>query len=188
MKISVAPAYFQEAANFFREHGTYTKYPLGTYQFDEFWDNETKRCMEGMTYGNLHIPGTYYFYLNYTQIERTNPRNGRKQRDFPMFTDVDLEYFQHLEKARKEQKGVVLVKPRRIGFSYKSAAIIAYEFTFFRDSKCIIGAYQSVLSENTICCKNLIFNSTSIQLSNFFMIVFKMTCKSSYGMKIFSII
>lgn len=150
MRISVAPAYFQEAANFFREHGTYTKYPLGTYQFDEFWDMETKRCMEGMTYGNLHIPGTYYFYLNYTQIERTNPRNGRKQRDFPMFTDVDLEYFQHLEKARKEQKGVVLVKPRRIGFSYKSAAIIAYEFTFFRDSKCIIGAYQSVLSENTM--------------------------------------
>jgi len=150
MKISVAPKYFQEAAHYFTEHGTYTKYPYGTYQFDEFWEEETRRCKEGFTHGNLYIPGSYYFYLNYTQIELKNPNTGRKSSGFPLFTDVDLEYFTFVEKARKEQKGIALVKPRRIGFSYKSAAIIAHEFSFYRNAKCIIGAYQSQLSENTM--------------------------------------
>lgn len=150
MKISVAPKYFQEPAYFFRENGTYTKYPIGTYQFDEFWEEETKKCIEGVTYGNLYIPGPYYFYLNYTQIELKDERTGRKSKGFPMFTDVDLEYFTFIEQARKKQKGIVLVKPRRIGFSYKSAAIISHEFSFYRNAKCIIGAFQSDLSENTM--------------------------------------
>jgi len=150
MKISVAPKYFQEAAHYFTEHGTYTKYPFGTYQFDEFWEEETRKCKEGFTHGGLYIPGSYYFYLNYTQIELKNPNTGRKSSGFPLFTDVDLEYFTFVEKARKEQKGIALVKPRRIGFSYKSAAIIAHEFSFYRNAKCIIGAYQSQLSENTM--------------------------------------
>jgi len=150
MKISVPPKYFQEASYTFLEHGVYTQYPVGTYQFDEFWEEETRRCKEGITHGNLYIPGAYYFYLNYTQIELKNTKTGRKSKGFPIFTDVDLEYFTFIEQARKQQKGIVLVKPRRIGFSYKSAAIIAHEFSFYRDAKCIIGAFQSDLSENTM--------------------------------------
>jgi len=150
MRISIPPKYFQEASYSFQDHGVYTQYPIGTYQFDEFWEEETRKCKEGITHGELYIPGAYYFYLNYTQIELKNAKTGRKNKGFPIFTDVDLEYFTFIEKARKQQKGIVLVKPRRIGFSYKSAAIIAHEFSFFRDAKCIIGAFQSELSENTM--------------------------------------
>jgi len=150
MRISTPPKYFQEASNYFNEHNTYTKYPIGTYQFDEYWEEETRKCKEGITHGNIYIPGSYYFYLNYTQIELKNSKNGRKSKGFPIFTDVDLEYFTFIEKARKEQKGIVLVKPRRIGFSYKSASIISHEFSFYRDAKCIIGAYESKLSDNTM--------------------------------------
>lgn len=150
MRISIPPKYFQEASYSFQDHGVYTQYPIGTYQFDEFWEEETRKCKEGITHGELYIPGAYYFYLNYTQIELKNTKTGRKNKGFPIFTDVDLEYFTFIEKARKQQKGIVLVKPRRIGFSYKSAAIIAHEFSFFRDAKCIIGAFQSELSENTM--------------------------------------
>ena len=142
MRISIPPKYFQEASYSFQDHGVYTQYPIGTYQFDEFWEEETRKCKEGITHGELYIPGAYYFYLNYTQIELKNTKTGRKNKGFPIFTDVDLEYFTFIEKARKQQKGIVLVKPRRIGFSYKSAAIIAHEFSFFRDAKCIIGAFQ----------------------------------------------
>jgi hypothetical protein len=150
MRISIPPKYFQEVSHTFQDHGVYTQYPIGTYQFDEFWEEETRKCKEGVTHGELYIPGAYYFYLNYTQIELKNTKTGRKNKGFPVFTDVDLEYFTFIEKARKQQKGIVLVKPRRIGFSYKSAAIIAHEFSFFRDAKCIIGAFQSELSENTM--------------------------------------
>jgi len=150
MRISIPPKYFQEASYSFQDHRVYTQYPIGTYQFDEFWEEETRKCKEGITHGELYIPGAYYFYLNYTQIELKNAKTGRKNKGFPIFTDVDLEYFTFIEKARKQQKGIVLVKPRRIGFSYKSAAIIAHEFSFFRDAKCIIGAFQSELSENTM--------------------------------------
>lgn len=106
--------------------------------------------MEGYTVGGLYIPGTYYFYLNYTQVEKKNEKTGRRQKDFPIFTDVQLEYFLHLENARKKQKGFIFVKPRRIGASYMSGASISHEYTFFPDSKCIISAYQKDLAQNTM--------------------------------------
>lgn len=148
--INIPPKYFTEAASFFSKNGVYTKYPIGTYQFEEYWREETRKCKEGFTYGGLYIPGSYYYYLNYTQIDLKDEKTRRKTQGFPLFTDVDLEYFTFIEKAREQQKGIVLVKPRRIGFSYKSAAIISHEFSFYKNAKCIIGAFQSDLSENTM--------------------------------------
>lgn len=141
---------FLESREHFEKTGSYTKALAGTYQFDAYWDEELKRCMEGYTVGNLWIPGPYYFYLNYFPILGKDDVTGRKKKIFPRFTDVDLEYFLILDKARKEQKGVIMTKPRRTGFSYKNAGVVVHEYNFYRDAKCIIGAYEKKLSENTM--------------------------------------
>lgn len=130
--------------------GAYTNALIGTYQYNEFWKEETRKCMEGVTIGNVTIPGTYYFYLNYTRMDLKDEKTGRKTQGFPRFTDVDLEFFTLIEQARKEKKGFIMVKPRRTGFSYKNAALVTHEYNFYRDAKCIISAYENKYSDNTM--------------------------------------
>lgn len=141
---------FLETRDFFIKEKLYTKAVPGTFQYKEFWEEEKRKCLEGVTIGNLHIPGTYYFYLNYYPILGKDPITGRKTKTFPLFTDVDLEYFSIVEKARKEKKGVIMTKPRRTGFSFKNSSLVVHEYNFFRDAKCIIGSFESKLSENTM--------------------------------------
>lgn len=141
---------FLEARKFFEANGMYTKALPGTYQFTEYWNEEVRRCKEGYSIGGFQIPGTYYFYLNYFPMLGKDEKTGRKTKIFPRFTDVDLEYFSIVERARKEGKGVIMTKPRRTGFSYKNAALVVHEYNFHKEAKCVIGAYESKLSENTM--------------------------------------
>lgn len=142
--------YFQEEARRFTESGekdpSYCRYQVNTFAYREYWDEQHKRCMEGYKVGDLWIPGPYYFYLNFVQILGRDEVTGRKTRRFPRFTDVDLEYFLNVERARKEEKGIAILKPRRVGFTYKSAVLCVHEYNFHRDSRTIIGAFESKLS------------------------------------------
>lgn len=137
---------FQEVGNYFRENKVYTKYPENSYGYIEFWKEEHRKCLEGVSIGNLKIPGAYYFYLNYKPILRRVKYSNRKVLDFPQFTDVDLEYFNLIERARKEGKGVILVKPRRIGFTYKNSSLAEYEYNFFPNSRTFLSAFESKYS------------------------------------------
>lgn len=141
---------FREEAIAFEKNGVYCRYLRGTFAHREYWAEQDKRCREGYKVGDLHISGPYYFYLNFSPILAKNESTGRKQQVFPRFTDVDLEYFNIVERARKEKKGIILLKPRRTGFSFKNSRLAVHEYTFYRDSKCIIGAYMSELSKYTM--------------------------------------
>jgi hypothetical protein len=141
---------FLEARLIYENTGSYIKALPGTFQYNEFWKEEKRRCIEGVTIGNITIPGTYYFYLNYTRMLLKDEKTGRKTEGFPKFTDVDLEFFSLIEKARQEKKGFIMVKPRRTGFSYKNAALVTHEYNFYKDAKCIISAYENKYSDNTM--------------------------------------
>lgn len=148
---------FREAAIFFEKNNCYTKHARGTAPFREYWEEEDRKCKEGLTIEGVYITGVHYFYLNYTQMLGNN--EGRKKMIFPRFLDIDYDYFHIVERARKEKKGVILVKPRRTGFSYKNAGLITHEYNFYRDSKNIIGSFTKALSEHTMkmCLENLNF-------------------------------
>jgi hypothetical protein len=150
---------FLETREFFNKHQMYTKALPGTYQYKEFWEEQRRRCLEGVTIGNLYIPGTYYFYLNFFPINGRDEVTNRKAKIFPKFTDADLEYFLIVEQARKLGKGVIMTKPRRTGFSFKNAALVDHEYNFYKEAKCIIGAFEGKLSENTMnmCLEGLNF-------------------------------
>jgi len=60
---------FREAALFFQEHGCYTLAPPGTTDYIQYWDRETKRCLNGyVAEDGDAITGYHYFYLNYSPI------------------------------------------------------------------------------------------------------------------------
>jgi len=148
--INKHPKYFTEVREDFKKYGTYCRHIEGSYNYIEFWKEETKKCMNGFTYGGMHIPGPYYYFLNYTEVEGVDEATQRRIRSFPDFKDVQLEYFRHLERARKLQKGFIFVKPRRIGASFMSGATVSHEYSFYQDSKSFIGAFQKDLAEYTM--------------------------------------
>ena len=60
---------FRGPAIFFQEHGCYTLAPRGTTDYVQYWDQETKRCLNGYVAPDGDaITGYHYFYLNYSPI------------------------------------------------------------------------------------------------------------------------
>lgn len=133
---------FSEVANLYIENGFYTDALPGTKQYYEFWDREQFRCLHGCEINGVRISGFHYFYLNYCPIDRiideVQPDGetiSRRDRSFPAFYDGDFEYFNAVDKARKENKHMVVLKARRKGFSYKAAAMLCRNYFHVRNSK-----------------------------------------------------
>lgn len=82
-----------ESARHFKKYGTYTNaHPIyDRREYNEFWDEEERRCKEGITIPgrllkdkdgsyhlqNIHISGEHYGYLNYAQIKRLNEQQSK---------------------------------------------------------------------------------------------------------------
>ncbi len=142
---------FQDRAKFFMANKCYTTHLKGTAAYQDFWKEEDFKCRFGMTNSKgISITGPHYFYLNYVQIKSEDKAVKRKLNQFPRFLAIDYDYFWILDKCRKEGKSLVLVKPRRTGFTYKSSATIAHEYNFYRDSVCVIGAHLEKLATTTM--------------------------------------
>ena len=153
---------FSYDAYTFMKTGAYCSYPSGTYGYKEYWDEQTRRCMEGYSVGGIRITGPHYFYLNFLQIKATTKDSSGLQRKvltFPKFLDMDYYYFHEVEKARYEGLSIIVAKARRKGFSYKNSALAVHMYNFYRDSTSIIGAYLQEYSDSTM--------SMSLEMINF---------------------
>jgi len=150
---------FSESSKYFLKHGVYTHAPEGTSEHTEFWDNEEIRCIEGYTIGGVRITGEHYAYLNFGRILAT-VGDGLRQRKidtFPKFIDMDYYWYHELEQAELNGQGMIVVKARRKGFSYKNAFGMAWKYHFFPFSISILAAYEKVFWSNTMeMAKNMI--------------------------------
>jgi len=146
---------FTYLGDYFTREGVYCKYPEGTIEYTEFWKDVKYKCINGMTNSiGVKITGSYFFYLNFcpilSQSEDEETKRKRKTFNFPRFVDLDYEYFWMIEYCKINEKCLIAVKGRRQGWSYKGASIVANEYTFFRESKSIIGAFLSAYSQGTM--------------------------------------
>lgn len=142
----------REAANWLK-YGNYTSAPKGSYEWKAYWDEQTRRCLEGYSVGGVKISGKYYDYLNFTQIEaREKDKKGRDRRilTFPKFLDIDYYYYWEIEHAMDAGEGMCVGKARRKGFSFKNAHLCKYDYNFVKESNSVIGAYLSEYSSNTM--------------------------------------
>ena len=112
----------------------------------DFWYEERRRCLEGYEIGGVLLQGTHYWYLNYWRIKAKKRGAGYIA---PHFLDLDKEFFDLVEQAREEERNIMMLKRRQIGFSEKVAALVAYEFTFFPASESLIVAGLDAYSMNT---------------------------------------
>jgi len=118
------------AANYFEKNGRYCPFPPNTQPYFDFWDEEQRRCLEGYTTpeGDITITGYHYFYLNYCPIQVAVDKElsdgtiiAERKQKFPRFYDTDYDYFHAIERCRRENKHLIVLKGRRKGFSYKAA-------------------------------------------------------------------
>ena len=96
--------------------GSYCVYPEGTSEYFKFWDEESKRCVDGYTADDGDfISGYNYFYLNYCPISRivnhitTDELGNTKVKrvnevTFPDFWDYDYYYFNAVQEAQEQGK------------------------------------------------------------------------------------
>jgi len=134
---------FSPASTTYLTKGYYTDENKNSKRYYEFWDEEKHRCLYGYEVNGVHITGFHYFYLNYCVIDRvvdvvdpvTGEEYSQRERTFPAFYDGDYDYFQSIEKARKTNKHIVVLKARRKGYSYKAAAMLARNYYHLRNSK-----------------------------------------------------
>jgi hypothetical protein len=87
---------------------------IHTEAYRQFWEEQIHRCIHGYDTGGIHIPGLYYFFLNFTVIKGL----GADTYIYPYVTDFDLEYCSAIEYARNEHKaGIITPKSRRKGLT-----------------------------------------------------------------------
>lgn len=138
---------FRQAAIFFEKHGCYTLAPVGTTDYNKYWEQETDRCINGYTAPDGEgITGYNYFYLNYSPIFKLveteyTDRNGdlRKRRErilqFPSFWDYDYYYFCAIEEAEQQGKHMAVLKSRQRGYSFKGASMLVRNYMLIPGSK-----------------------------------------------------
>ena len=140
---------FSPAASSYKNYGYYTDALPDTREYYEFWDEEHKRCVEGYQIGEVKITGYHYFYLNYCPIDRAvdaylpdGTKIAQRERTFPAFYDGDYDYFHVIDRCRRENKHLALLKGRRKGYSYKSGSMMARNYFHVRNSKNFVFAEQ----------------------------------------------
>lgn len=97
----------------------------GTVAHEDWWDEQTDRCINGYVTGGVHIPGRYYYYLNFCLLLTL----GRGYH-YPDYVDLDLELFRLIDAAKKERKGIIVPKKRRAGVSHKFVSVISHGAMF----------------------------------------------------------
>lgn len=156
---------FQRDAQFHKKNGVYTKAPAKTMEHRLYWEEQTRRCLEGYTIGDTYITGYHYFYLNFCKImrsadtfgtihaDRAKMASGDKDEDFPAFWDGDHQYFNVVERCENpwnekidirglslpendfKRKHLFVLKARGKGFSFKGGSMMTRNYFLIPKSK-----------------------------------------------------
>jgi hypothetical protein len=146
---------------------TFPKLRSGSIEYIHWWKEQIRRCKEGYKpNGGTRITGPYYFYLNFCKIEGYSAKTNRKGMIPPKYRDQDHEYYNEIEAAEKEGRGIIVLKARRKGFSYMNANMLLHDWTFYRNSESGIGAQQAHYVEDFRRKLLLTYNTLPSELRN----------------------
>lgn len=139
---------------------TRTKIPIFNTQADKlaFVKEERRRCREGYN----GMCGKMYFFFNYCKMENLN-----RGRISPDYREADNQWFIYLEAcARSKEWGIICVKRRRVGMSWKAAADAVHDAIFFNNKHLGLNSKTEVDSHLLLAKVKFIFEN----LPDFFQI------------------
>lgn len=147
------PDWFTETREVFLRTGHYCSYPRKTKAYSEFWNEQYKRCINGMIVNGYTITGDHYFFLNFYQLDivtNTTKAGGGRNRSFPSFYAEQYKYFHYLELCKKLRKNCVMMKARGVGFSEMDAALVANSYNSIRNTTNVITSFDNNYLEKTL--------------------------------------
>lgn len=126
------PDLFRERAILFERTGKYEDFPKHSKPYRDFWNEEFRRCQQGLTIGKYRLTGDHYFFLNYYRMEVIKDDAisgaGRKE-SFPSFLAKQYEFFHYIEMCERLSKDVCLLKARGLGASEMLASLAVRPYT-----------------------------------------------------------
>lgn len=111
------PSWFTEVRDNFIRTGHYTSYMRNTKAYADFWDEEYRRCRDGLTVNGYTVTGDHYFFLNYYQLmdlDSATKAGAGRQYAFPTFYVGQYEWFHYVELAKRLRLNAALMKSREV--------------------------------------------------------------------------
>ena len=147
---------WRQAALHFDEHGRYTNHPPNnspSSKYYKFWKEQADRCVYGYDIGRDWIPGYFYFYLNFCQMDMTIARKdvsgdifksvqGDRVKRFPFFWDGDYDYYHYLDECERAGEFAAVLKTRGRGYSWKAGSMLMRNYALIPASKSYAFAYE----------------------------------------------
>ena len=139
------PEWFTEARDTFIKTGHYCSYYPGSKLYRDFWNEEYKRCKNGLTVNGYTVTGFNYYFLNYYQLPNTEQEKAGDSRSiiFPKFFTYQYEFFHYFELCRTVRRNAAIMKNRGCGASEMNASIFDCFFNCFKNSICLLTAYDN---------------------------------------------
>ena len=113
-------------------------------EYDSFFEEERKKCLEGITINGVKCSGWLYWFLNHWNIELDfedkNLNEVYKVVSKPYLRQLDWKMAELFEQARVEKKGIIIVGMRNAGKSFWESTIVGRYATFFQQSQNLISA------------------------------------------------
>ena len=116
---------------------------IGTPEYETFWSEQLYRCINGYNTGGIFIPGRFYYYMNFNNM---NTVHGIIT---PDFCDMHLELCYIIEWCKANGKNLIIGKKRRAGISeFTQKAVIDYGYRFNEVYQAGIAAGQKKYAEH----------------------------------------
>lgn len=131
------PSWFTESRETFLRTGSYTAYRSGTKGYSEFWDEEYRRCRDGLTVNGYTVTGDHYYFLNYYQLmdlSNTEKAGAGRQYIFPILYIGQYEMFHYFEMAKRLRLNALVMKAREIGYSETIASLLVNSYNCRRNT------------------------------------------------------
>lgn len=116
--------------------------------YEQWWDEQIRRCKEGWTDGGYTCTGPYYYHLNLKKINMLDSGN-RPTFDHPFYSFEDQELFNDCQMARSQGKGIELITGRGFGKSFDTSSLCEHEFTFYEATEIIVSASVAFFADQT---------------------------------------
>ena len=108
------PEWFTEARDTYLKTGHYCSYYPGSKLYNDFWNEEYRKCKNGITINGYTLTGFNYYFLNYYQLPNTEQEKAGDSRSviFPKFFTYQYEFFHYFELCRAIRRNVAVMKNR----------------------------------------------------------------------------
>ena len=130
--------YWREPAITWNKKKRYTDYHPKSKEYKEYWLLERRKCVQGLIIDNRFIPGSFYFFLNFTPVY--NKLEARET--FPDLYDGQYFLSLYLELAYLEDQDAAGTKVRQRGISLFLMAVLTKEVWFGKKSMNRVIGYE----------------------------------------------